>query len=292
MIAKARPSGLLALLFVVALGAAVAVGGCGSPKPVVQDLNHLVINSPDPQALFTFFTGTLGLPEAWPYTAYPGYATGGVHIGNVNVEALGYPGSAQNVFGQAFFYGLVMEPYPLKESVPLFKARGAEPSKPKVQTAEINGTKVPMWTNVNLQTLCTKDYLVYLCEYTAQSKAHLQQAYASAKAPFGPLGAVSVKEAVLTSKDPEALQSQWKKIMAPVKTSADGAIEFGTSPSVRITKGSADEFQSLVIEVTSLSQAKSFLEKNGLLGSSSADELKIDPSKVQGLDIRLVQAPK
>jgi len=285
---KKYMAGISIALAVTALGTAALTGGCGSSQPVVKDVDHIATSTSQPEQLFTFFTGTLGLPAAWPFVQYPGFATGGVYLGNVNMETLllegvSAPGSP------AFFFGIVFEPYPLTKSIPLFKANGADPQKPTVQTREENGKQVPVWTNVTLKALCTKDYIVYLCAYTPAAKAHLVSVTSASKPPLGPLGVTSVKEAVITSTDPEATISTWKKAMVPVSTSSDGTMTFQSGPAIRIIKGSTDMIATLIIEVASLDTAKTFLQKNGLLGKSTGSELTIEPSKVQGLDIQLVQ---
>lgn len=47
--------------------------------------------------------------------------------------------------------------------------------------------------------------------------------------------------------------------------------------------------QGLVISVVSLRRAKAVLRERGLLGSVTGREATIDPSKIHGLSIRLVE---
>jgi hypothetical protein len=47
----------------------------------------------------------------------------------------------------------------------------------------------------------------------------------------------------------------------------------------------------LVLEVESLQVAQEFLALNGLLGEVGDGEISIDPTRVQGLDITLVEKP-
>jgi hypothetical protein len=49
-----------------------------------------------------------------------------------------------------------------------------------------------------------------------------------------------------------------------------------------------DRIQTMVIRVASLDRAKAFLRDRQLLGAESDGQAAIDPSKVGGLDIRLV----
>jgi catechol 2,3-dioxygenase-like lactoylglutathione lyase family enzyme len=288
-----RKGRLLVPLLLVSLLVACAAAGCSSPAPVVKKVDHVVVMVGDPQELFTFFTQTLGLKTAWPLAAYPQYSTAGVQAGSVNIELLhgGPPAAptaaAAGITAKAFYYGIVFAPYPLTTSVPELEARGAQPGKPVIQTGEFGGKTVPMWTNVTLKALCKSDYIVYLCQYTPQVAARM--ASKTSTGPVGKIGLESVREISLTSTDPSALQATWKKALAPAPMSSDGVMTLGNGPAVRISKGGSDRFESLLLEVASLSEAKSFLEKNGLLGESTNNQISIDPAKVQGLDIRIVQ---
>jgi hypothetical protein len=71
--------------------------------------------------------------------------------------------------------------------------------------------------------------------------------------------------------------------------SVDGVLSFDTGPAIAISQGSMDLIAGLVLEVASLQTAKDFLTQNGLLGEVSGDHVSIDPAKVQGLDIVLVE---
>ena len=91
------------------------------------------------------------------------------------------------------------------------------------------------------------------------------------------MGVESVKEIDIISQDEAAQQKKWEEALAPDKFS-DGVMSIGTGPAVRISQGKADVIASLVLEVTSLSKAKAFLEEKGLLGKSTSDELTLDPA--------------
>lgn len=272
----------LILIAVIATAA-----GCGSATPVVKRVDHVAVSSEAPEELFNTLSGPLGLPVAWPYTEYPGYSTGGVQAGNVNIEALHFGEPAQTSTPGAMLFGIVLEPYPLEESVPELKERGAEPGKEEPQTMEVNGEKVTLWTNVTLKALCGPEYTVYLCEYSPEAKKRLEGNKATG--PLGPLGIMSVEKIIITSKNPKELQDEWSKAMAPDKMSSDGTMNIGTGPAIEVTEGEKEEISSLVFNVKSLSEAKSALEKAGLLGKDSGSSLTIDPSKVQGLDLVFVQ---
>lgn len=269
------------------IGAIAAVSlllsGCGA-ESVVKKIDHVTIQCSDAQALYSVMTETLGLPVAWPFSEYPEFQTGGIQAGNANIETLHYgpPGDTGTSL-----YGIVLEPYPLDEVTVELENRGSEPSKPEVQKREIDGKSVPFWTNVYLKALSPEGYIVYLCEYEEAAKSALPSS--DVGDPLGKIGVESVREIVITSRDPEKLREKWEEVFAPYSFSPEGLMSIGTGPAIRITSGKEDAIEALVLEVSSIEKAKAFLENNSLLGTSSADELRIDPDEVQGLDIRVVE---
>jgi hypothetical protein len=293
----ARTGAKLLALSVAVIIALAALGGCGSKEsndqpaaePVVKKVDHITVSCTDPQALFDTLTQTLGLPVAWPFSAYPGFSTGGVQMGNVNMETIKFEGEStgQQMPPFTFVYGIVFEPYPLDQITGELQARGADPGQPRDQMREINGQPVKMWTDVTLQALCTQAYIVYLVDYTEQAKAAL-----TANAVTGPLGGIGltgVLEIDILSTQADQTRQLWETVFAPAPMSADGVQSYGSGPAVRISQGSQDFIEGLVLQVASLQTARDFLAGLGILGDSTATELTISPAAVQGLDIRLVE---
>ncbi len=279
---------LLGVILAVAIVAALVAGcGSGAAKPVVKKIDHITISTNQAQDLFTTLSTTLDLPVAWPFSAYPGFSTGGIQAGNVNLETLGLGDPVPGEEGAASIYGIVFEPYSIDTIMAPLADRGTDPSDPQVQMREIGGQQVPYWTNVTLNALCTPNYIVYLCEYSDAAKAALEGN--TATGPLGDLGVMGVSKLVIGSKDAEALREQWRQAFAPSSMNNDGLMNIGSGPASEIVSASADAIQSLVFEVKSLRAARDFLDAHGLLGDSSGNELRIIPSKVQGLDIRIIQ---
>ena len=67
-------------------------------EPPIRQIDHVMIKADDPREVFAFFTETLGLPIAWPLEERGGVVSGGVGFGNVNVEAIRFPG--QKIFAR------------------------------------------------------------------------------------------------------------------------------------------------------------------------------------------------
>ena len=62
----------------------------------IRRIDHIMIRTGTPQALYAFFTEALQLPVAWPITSPRAGVTGGVGFGNVNVEAIQFPGQTDS----------------------------------------------------------------------------------------------------------------------------------------------------------------------------------------------------
>jgi hypothetical protein len=291
---------LTALVTAIALLVLLAAGGCGEEssqpepqaEPVVKKVDHISIICADPAALFNTLTQTLGLPVAWPLSSYPGFITGGTYAGNVNIETVqfGDPGDASSGAPDfTFIYGIVFESYPLDEVMGEFQQRGADPSEPTDQMRDMNGQQVKVWTNVTLNGLCTDDYIVYLCEYTEQMEQALQERAQANPVPLGEIGLTGVKEITVLSTQAEQTLDLWKTVFAPVTTTDDGALAFGSGPAVLITDGDMDVITGLLIEVENLQVAEDYLALNGMLGEIGDEVISIDPAAVQGLYISLVE---
>jgi hypothetical protein len=105
----------------------------------------------------------------------------------------------------------------------------------------------------------------------------------------GAVGLESVKEIVCGVKDPGAARPLWDRLYGPAAGTAEGFWRTGDDPAVRLVGADSDSIQSLVLKVSSLARAETFLRGSGMLGSVGEDHVRIDPSKIEGLDVRLVQ---
>src|SRR5687767_1962673 len=81
--------------------------------PPIRRIDHIMIRADDPAKVYAVFTDVLRLPVAWPLMSpREGVATGGVGFGNVNVEAIRFPGQRTQP-ASAQLLGFGFEPSPL-----------------------------------------------------------------------------------------------------------------------------------------------------------------------------------
>jgi hypothetical protein len=264
----------------------------------IRQIDHIMIRTGDPSGLYSFFAETLRLPTAWPMTSpRAGVTTGGVGFGNVNVEAIQVPGQTDP---RPRLVGFAFEPTALDESLIELNRRGLTSGerRPLVATAP-DGSKRTLWTNVTLRQFSDSDnpadatIHIFLSEYSAtyvnveERRARLRSQLINSGG--GPLGVVDVKEVIIGAVDLEVARPLWQKLLDPTPSATSNTWHIGNGPAVRLVPGNQNRIQALLIRVASLERAKAFLRERQLLGADAAGQVTIDPSKVGGLDLRLVE---
>jgi catechol 2,3-dioxygenase-like lactoylglutathione lyase family enzyme len=296
LVVRTKPWALAIALMIVA--AAHVSTQQAAPAPIRQ-IDHVMIRTDAPRELYAFFTDVLQLPVAWPLMSpRPGVTTGGVAFGNVNVEAIQVPApkdKAPRLLGFAF------EPSPLDQCLAELDRRGITygERRPLVVTGP-DGSRRVQWTNVTLRQFSDSDgpgdgtMHIFLSEYSptfvdvGERRARLQKELTQSGG--GPLGVVAVKEIVVGVAELEAARRLWQKLLDPVRPATSDVWQVGDGPDIRLIRARENATRTLVVSVASLPQARSFLRGRGLLGTESEEAASIDPSKIGGLDIRLVGA--
>jgi hypothetical protein len=111
-------------------------------SPPIRQIDQIMIRTGNPHELYGFFTETLQLPVAWPMTSpRAGATTGGVGFGNVNLEAIQFPGQKD---AQPRLVGLALEPSSLNDSLTELTRRGITFGERRPLIAA--GLKNTLWT--------------------------------------------------------------------------------------------------------------------------------------------------
>lgn len=265
----------------------------------IRRIDHIMIRADDPAKVYAFFTEVLQLPVAWPLMSpREGVATGGVGFGNVNVEAIRLPGQ-KGPPSRAQLLGFGFEPSPLATSLAELDRRGITygERRPMISTAQ-DGSKNALWTNVTLRQFSDGEAAdatthVFLSEYSPkyvnveERRERLRKQLAESGG--GPLGVEAVKEVIVRVSDLAVAQGLWQKLLDPTRSSASSTWQVGDGPAIRLFQAREDAPHGLVVSVASLPRAKAFLRDKGLLGAESEEEATIEPSKIYGLNIRVVE---
>ncbi len=267
--------------------------------PPIRQVDHIMIRTDDPGRLYAFFTELLQLPVAWPVmTPRAGVTTGGIGFGNVNVEAIQFPEQKRRS-SHAQLLGFAFEPAPLRECLAELDRRGITYGelRPLISMGK-DGSKNTLWANVTLRQFSDSDtpanatIHIFLSEYSPtyvnveERRARLRRQLVESGG--GPLGVESVKEIVIGVSDLARARALWQKLLDPMRSSTSTAWQVGSGPAIRLVSAKENAIQELVISVASLPRAKAFLREKGLLGSDSEKEAMISPSKIDGLNIRLM----
>jgi hypothetical protein len=265
----------------------------------VRQIDHIMIRSEEPHNLYGLFVGTFELPVAWEMATRGGVISGGVGFGNVNVETIRFP---RQTTKQSLLVGFALEPHPsLRASLVELDRRHIPYGAPRpFANRDPQGVAQTLWTNVTLGRLSDSDSPVdarihiFLSEYSPayvdvdQRRKRLHDALVSSHG--GALGVESVVEVRIGSTDLREDIEQWEELVGPYeRRSPDGFFPIGNGPAVRLVRAATNEMQGFVVAVTSLREAEVFLRERMLLGNVSDDEITIDSSKIEGLDIRLVE---
>jgi len=285
-------------IFFVLFSSLGSVGQTKDPTPPpVRQVDHIMIKTDDPSKLYAFFIETLELPVAWPLATRRGVTSGGAAFGNANVEAIQFP---EQKMSRAQLVGFGFEPSPLAECLAQLDRRGIPYGEPRpfVMT-EQDGSKKTLFTNVTLQQLSDADrpadatIHIFLSEYSPtyvnveQRRERLGKELREKGG--GPLGVEAVKEIIIGTRDLDASAKRWGNLLEPTRKSETAFWQVGNGPAIRLVQATENKLQALVISVVSLPRAKAFLQERGMLGSVTKKEVRIDASKIQGIDIRLVE---
>ena len=250
---------------------------------IIRRVDHIIVAVADPQPQYTFFTETLKLPSAWPVKDYGAFASGGVFLGNVNLEFLRMGSSVdQPKSGSASskLSGIAFEPVPLTEAIAELTQRNIPHSGPQ----PIPG----LWTNVYLNGLGAPSEMIFLCEYMMQVapiNAANQATLQSRKG--GPLGLLGVAEIRVGFTDEVSAKRRWQTLLEPLRLDEQGTCKFAEGPALRLSKDQADGLRSIQLRVSSLETAKAFLSAQGMLAHSASSVVEFSTSALPGLHIQL-----
>jgi hypothetical protein len=286
---------LLALTLLV-----TAVDGAqipADPPPTVRQIDHIMIRAGNPSDVYGLLADTLQLPVAWPLTSpREGVTTGGVGVGNVNLEAIRFPDQTEQ---RPRLLGIALEPSPLDQAMRQLTLRGLTVgNRREIVGSRPDGSRGPLWTNVTLRQFSDSDnpaegiVHVFLSEYSAayvdgkERRARLRRQLAASGG--GPLGITDVKEVVVGVSDLASARRFWQRLLEPAASAGPDQWQVGDGPAIRLVPADQNRVEALVMRVASLDRAKTFLRDNGLLGKEADGQVTIASSKLGAVDLRLV----
>ncbi len=283
-------------LTLLATGASVlaTVAGSGATtlietQGIVRHVDHILISSPRASDLFRLLTERFQLPVAWPMSDYGNFASGGVAVGEVNLEISQGSVASANSGRQARLRGFALEPEQLKEALSRLEARSLTHGKPApFRKTEWYGISKTLWTTVALPSVSNDDLEIFLCEYgfdVAERRSRLQTELKSRRG--GPLGIAGIRELVVGSPRIDTARTSWKKLLAPAEPDAEGRWKLRGGPLIRLEPSSADALTGLILEIHSVEQARNFLRDHSIPYTERDGGLLLQDPLVSGLNIVL-----
>jgi len=222
------------------LAAIVLIVASVAAEPPIIRVDHVIVAMPsveETKRLHRIFTATLGLPTAWPVQDYGSFASGGVHLGNLNLELMVSPKAEPHTI-----VGLAFEPRDTGKAYEELRKRGLK----VVEEASFlgpgsDGVKTELWRNAALPQLKNENVEMFLCKYDskwiAPYAAHWQGAMAESRG--GVAGVIGVSEIEIMLPQP---QRRWlASLIEPENTAA-------FHPRLKIVDGRTFQVLSLVVK--------------------------------------------
>lgn len=285
-----------AAILVAAVGFCAVPIACTPPQSprqmsnIVRQIDHILIVSSEAKELFALLSDTFQLPVAWPMSDYGSFASGGVAVGNVNLEIIK---DSEPVAGgvKSRWTGFALEPEPLQISLAELDARGIRHGTPApFRSKQPDGSFTMRWTTVGLPDVSSDTLEVFLCRFEDDVPARRRRSLEQLRSrDGGPLAVHSIREIVYGARDVKRMQAHWQKLLNPLQASSQGVWPLGASPAIRVIQADKDGIRGLVVNVKSLDQARRFLKEHSLLGAEQPAALTVAGSQLQGLNITLVE---
>jgi hypothetical protein len=261
--------------------------------PPIRQVDHVIIFAENPNPIVAFLRDTLGLAEAWPISTFGTFRSGGVSLGNLNVEVLQVPvGRASNQL-PARLGGIAFEPEPLIEAVAALK----QGSIPVGQPSSAGPYALPpddsvAWTTAALPSLSSPALTVFLCEYSRLDiRAFRARMVASlSERQHARLGMCGAYELVVGTGGDSSYLAAWARLIEPHHSGQPLMLKFRNGPRVVVDPNLPRGLRRLVISVSSLSRAAEYLADKGISSRRTAGEIEIARDRAYGLDIRLTEA--
>jgi hypothetical protein len=259
---------------------------------IVRQFDHILVVSSEAKELFALLSDTFQFPVAWPMSDYGGFASGGVAMGNVNLEIIKDSEPAAGAV-KSRWTGFALEPEPLRISLAELDARGIRHGAPAPFKSRMpDGSFATRWTTVALPTVSSDTCQVFLCQFEGDLPARRLRLLKQLRArDGGPLAVHSIREIVCGARDVKRTQTHWQQLLRPAEASSPGVWPVGAGPAIGLIEADRDGIQALVVNVKSLERARRFLKARDLLGTDQPDALTVAGSQLQGLNITLVEQP-
>ena len=227
---------------------------------IVERLDHVVVEARDPAELFAFVADTLGLPMAWEFQDYGTFASGGVSLGNVNLEITGSSGFLSGVEA-ARPTAVAFDPAPIPDARAELRRRRLRASRPSPYVDDAGDTR---WVTIGLPGHSTRQLTAFLVDYRyVNAVARRDRLNDSLVASGG--GLLGIEELLEVQLEvTEDRRDAWHQLLAPHEELAPGRWSVGDGPRVAVHVGGESRVTGLIVGVSSLDAAVTALQATGM----------------------------
>ena len=264
-------------------------------EALVRHVDHVFVPVADPVPLFALFTHTLGLPVAWPIRDDGAFASGGVCLGNMNIEFVRADPTLSEYFAATeplTVRGIAFEPFAdhgWAEALDERKLRHLGPV-PYERESGVGAAGI-LSTNTYLGGLVGDAAVAFICHYHSERAVRGRTAReAMDRADGGAIGVRRVAEITIGVNDLEKAERRWRRFLSPAEPDGYGLFRVGKGPAIRLRHSSIEGVAGMWVEVASLATAREALRERDLLGPIRASGIGLDYTRTGGLDVWLTEA--
>ena len=266
----------------------VCIGISAKTEAQVNKIEHFFASSPKAEQLFQLFSKELELPVVWPYKSWGNFASGGVTLGNVAFELVTFQGADTTSFN-----GIALEPlHSMEEFEKELDQLGiAHDTIDNSNVFKDSNEVLQGWSLFTPKNVLPNEANLFVCDYKNRQRISDNRKKAADKLKEingGGLGVLYLKEIVVSTSDFKKYDEQFARLPGVTKQQ-NGLFSFRDGPGLRLQQDAKNRIPKIVIVVTSLENAKAFLESKKLLGNVNANSIFILPEAMDGLQIELVE---
>ena len=254
--------------------------------------DHLMIQVLNASAAYELFVSGFGLPIAWNLSDYQIFTSGGVSLGNVNVELL--ESSAKSKEDGIFpktngIIGIAFQPAEsLNRSLTLLDQKQIQYGAPEPFTVDMHGSPMTLWTNVNFDGFMPGTQVFY-CNYSFdETKQRARLTSELSTIGGGPLGIIGLTGIGINYSN-ESVRSNWERFLPLVHESTPDLLDGGGGVKIRMIPSDQDSIASIIIQVRSLQQTESVLHRMGVPYTVRDGSLFMESEKIPGVEISFIQ---
>jgi hypothetical protein len=225
------------------------------PGSLVNRIDHVFVPVSGASAALDALVNELGLPLVFPMTSHGSFMSGGITLGNLNVELIEdnsmMPWLAASTPHR--IKGIVFEPASAGDDSYLsaLDEQDISHSPPMSQPGASPGDP-PLWTNIWLDGFISQDSGAVICSFGSLDSPGVprQRALLDAVAG-GALGLVEVREVIVGATEIEAATSCWRRLLGePMCLFPSPVWVLSQGPQLRLVSGE----QNQILELTLVAQ--------------------------------------